>query len=102
MEIFFLVFSVSLDSGKPSVLRVYIFLARSHALFTGPASTRKRKSNFKTGFHGISHTFKNYFDTVFLVFNNKRYPNRLSVKQAIILASCILVKKKKKTGNHLS
>ena len=40
-------------------------------------------SNFfiKIGFHGTIHTFKNYFATVFLVFNfqfqqNKFYPNK--------------------------
>ena len=29
----------------------------------------------KTGSHGTIHTFKNYFATVFSIFNNKRYPN---------------------------
>ena len=37
------------------------------------------KKNFKTGSHNTIHIFKNYFATVFLVFNfqqNKLYPNR--------------------------
>ena len=42
-----------------------------------PASTEKRKYNFKTESYGIIHTFKNYFTTIFLVFSNKRYANRL-------------------------
>ena len=41
------------------------------------SSTEKRKYNFKTESYGIIHTFKNYFTTIFLVFSNKRYANRL-------------------------
>ena len=49
----------------------------SRVLFTGPVSNFFNKNkNFKTGSHGTIHTFKNYFATVFLVFNNKRYLNR--------------------------
>ena len=32
---------------------------------------------FKIGFHDTIHTFKNYFVTIFLVFSNKRYLNKL-------------------------
>ena len=50
----------------------------SHALFTKLASTKfNKKKTFKTGSHGIIHTFKNYFATVFSIFSNKRYPSRL-------------------------
>ena len=35
----FLEVNVSLDSGRPSVLRICFFLAGSRALFTGPVST---------------------------------------------------------------
>ena len=42
----------------------------------GPASIKKYKFNFKTGFHGTIDIFKNYFVTIFLVFSNKRYPNK--------------------------
>ena len=35
----------------------------------------------KNGSHGTIHTFKNYFATVFSVFNNKRYPNTPSIYQ---------------------
>jgi len=35
-----------------------------------------KKINFKTGFHGTIHTFKNYLVIVFLIFNNKQYSNR--------------------------
>ena len=34
------------------------------------------KTFIKNGSHGTIHTFKNYFATMFLVFSNKRYPNR--------------------------
>ena len=45
------------------------FLCGSHALFTGPANTFFSKNNFKTKSHGIIHTFKNYFATMFSLFN---------------------------------
>jgi len=51
------------------------FFCESRALFTGSTSMDFSKFFFKTGSHGIIHTFKNYFATVFSVFNNKRYPN---------------------------
>ena len=34
------------------------------------------KKDFKTESHSTIHIFKNYFTTVFSVFNNKRYPNK--------------------------
>ena len=55
----------------------------SHALFTGPASTFFNKFFFKIGSHGTIHTFKSYFVTVFSVFNNKRYPNKLYIYIAL-------------------
>ena len=58
---------------------VCVLSSGSRALFTGLVSMESGKINFKTRSHGIIHTFKNYFTTVFLVFNNKRYPNRLLV-----------------------
>ena len=48
----------------------------SRALFKRPTSTFFNQKNFKTEFYGTIYTFKNYFATTFLVFNNKRYPNR--------------------------
>ena len=41
----------------------------SRALFTRPASTLKKKNNFKTRFHSSIHTSKNYFTTIFSIFN---------------------------------
>ena len=55
------------------------FFPRSHESFTGPTSTKSGKINFKTRSHGTIHTFKNYFATMFSVFCNKRYPNRLCI-----------------------
>ena len=57
---------LGLDSTKN--VRLHFFY-RSHALFTRPLSTDFSKFFFKTGFYGTIHTFKNYFATVFLVFN---------------------------------
>jgi len=53
------------------------FFCGSYALFMGPTNTEFSKNNYKTGSHGTIHTFKNYFVTVFSVFSNKRYPNKL-------------------------
>ena len=36
-----------------------------------PQIRKKCKTNFKTKSHGTIHTFKNYFVTAFLIFNNK-------------------------------
>ena len=40
---------------------------RQCAQFIVPATTLFRKKNIKNGSHGTSHTFKNYFATVFSV-----------------------------------
>ena len=45
-----------------------------HALFTGPTLTLFRKKiKIKNGSHDIIHTFKNYFVTIFSVFNKISY-----------------------------
>ena len=49
----------------------------SRALFTGLTNIFFTKTFIKNGSHSTIHTFKNYFATVFLVFSNKRYPNKL-------------------------
>ena len=60
--------SERLDSASSvSVVRLSVFWR--HALFTRPASTFFQENNFKTRFYGTIHIFKNYFATVFLVFN---------------------------------
>ena len=47
-----------------------VFFSGSCSLFMGPVSTfLKKKNNFKTGFYGTFHTFKNYFVTVFSIFS---------------------------------
>ena len=49
-----------------------------YTLFMGPTVTLLK--NIKNGSHGTIYTFKNYFTTVFLVFNfsnNKFNPNGL-------------------------
>ena len=70
---------VSLNSGKSSVLRVYVFLVESCILFAESVSVKKCNSNFKTGSHDTIYIFKNYFTTVFSVFSNKQYLNRLYI-----------------------
>ena len=49
---------------------VRVFFSGSHALFTD-SQILFQQINFKIGSHGTSYTFKNYFVTVFSVFNNK-------------------------------
>ena len=47
-------------------------------LFMRPTITLFRKKNIKNGSHNTIYTFKNYFATIFSVFNfnkNKLYPN---------------------------
>ena len=63
---------VSLDYVENVFQRVYVL----NSGFTGPTSIEFNKIFIKTGSHGTIHIFKNYFTTVFSVFNNKRYPNR--------------------------
>ena len=46
----------------------FCFFSGSRALFTGPTSTLLKKK-FKTRFHSTIRTFKNYFTTVFSIFN---------------------------------
>ena len=58
-------FSVSLESTD--ALGIWRFFPKSHTLFIGPESTKKCKFCFKTKSHGTIHTFKNYFDIIFLV-----------------------------------
>ena len=60
-------FSVSLESTD--ALGIWRFFPKSHTLFIGPESTKKCKFCFKTKPHGTIHTFKNYFDIIFLVIN---------------------------------
>ena len=68
-------FSVGLDIACVFPWLAFAFLCGSRALFTKPASTYFSKFFFKTGSHDNIHTFKNYFTTMFSVFNNKQYPN---------------------------
>ena len=46
------------------------------ALFTDPQKSSKHKFQYKFESYSTIHTFKNYFVTVFSVFNNKWYLNR--------------------------
>ena len=66
------------------------FLGGSHALFTKPVSTFFSKNNFKTKSHSIIHTFKNHFFTVFSVFSNKLYPNKLFIYKTFSKNSIVL------------
>ena len=76
----------------------WVWIAAEHAsalFWLGPCivyklvSTENRKSNFKTKSHDTIHTFKNYFATVFSVFNNKQYSNRpLMYLHFFIVHSC--------------
>ena len=66
----------------------------SRALFTARDPQTSFFSNFfiKNRSHSTIHIFKNYFATVFLVFNfqqNKRYPNGPLVAKFSILPICL-------------
>ena len=54
---------------KWNELRVCVLICGSRALFMGSSITFFSKNNFKFGSHDTIHTFKNYFVTVFSVFN---------------------------------
>ena len=58
-------FSVSLDGIENNPHLNLVFFFASHALFMGPANTKKHKFCFKTGSHDTIHIFKNYFAIVF-------------------------------------
>ena len=72
----FIILCVSLDCPKKGYVCVCVLSSVFCVLFTGLVSTNFSKFFFKTRSHGIIHTFKNYFVIVFLVFNDKWYPNR--------------------------
>ena len=55
---------------------IVMFLCGFCILFTKPINIYFSKNNFKTESDSTIHTFKNYFATVFLIFSNKRYPDR--------------------------
>ena len=70
------IISVSLDCTENVFQRICILNNGPRALFMRLTSTEFSKIFIKIGFHGIIHTFKNYFTTVFSVFSNKQYPNK--------------------------
>ena len=84
-----------MDSAFCAIQCSCVFLVGSWALFMRPATWKKCKFNFKIGSHSTSHIFKNYFVIVFLVFNNKRYPNKPLVftNQYIYLSYLIILDK---------
>ena len=57
---------VCIENSKRVCLHFFVWV---RVLFTGPVSTNFSKFFFKTGFYDTIHTFKNYFVTLFLVFN---------------------------------
>ena len=79
-----LIFSKMLERTLSECLDVVEILLMVHLVFfLGPVHCSRDlqvinlcKFFFKTGSYGTIHTFKNHFVTMFLVFSNKRYPNR--------------------------
>ena len=61
-----------------------LFLCGFCALFIGPTNNFFNNNNFKTESHDSIHTFKNYFDTVFSIFNNKQYPNKSLITSYLV------------------
>ena len=62
------------------------FLCVSCVLFTRPSSTDFSKFLFKIESHSTIHTFKNYFATVFSIYN-KWYPIK-PIDQCVIMCIC--------------
>ena len=61
---------------------VWLKNSGSRTLFIGPTGTFFSQKNFKIGSYGIIYIFKNYFVTIFLIFNRKHYPNKTLEKQS--------------------
>jgi len=68
--------SVCLNYIENNILHVCLFMCGFCTLFTRLVNMDFSKFFFKIKFYGTIHTFKNYFATVFSIFNNKRYSNR--------------------------
>ena len=54
---------------KQQTCTFVFFLCRSCALFMGPVSSDFKRKKIKTKSHSTTHTFKNYFATIFSVFS---------------------------------
>ena len=75
-----------------------------HALFTRPTTTLLKKK-IKNWFHSTIYPFKNYFATVFSIFNfqqNKLCPNRPLVYEKVHHISGTLVLPSHEGGPHKS
>ena len=64
----FFFFFFSFTRFRETKFTVHNYSSTVHVLFMGPTATLFRKK-IKNRSHGIIHTFKNYFVTVFLVFS---------------------------------
>ena len=72
--------NIRLDSVSSVQHCAFNIFCGSYALFTRFTNLFFFNKTFiKNGSHGTIHTFKNYFATLFSIFSNKRYPNRLLV-----------------------
>ena len=60
---------MSLDSVFPRRCVFAFHFYGFHALFSGVASTKSGKINFKIGFYGTIHIFKNYLVIVLSIFS---------------------------------
>ena len=61
--------SLRLDCTKIISMHAFGVFSGSCALFTKHTNAFFNKNNFKTGSHDTIHTFKNYFATIFSIFN---------------------------------
>ena len=61
--------SLRLDCTKIISMHAFGVFSGFYALFTKHTDTFFNKNNFKTGSHDTIHTFKNYFATIFSIFN---------------------------------
>ena len=61
--------SLRLDCTKIISMHAFGVFSGSRALFTKHTNTFFNKNNFKTGSHDTIYIFKNYFTTIFSIFN---------------------------------
>ena len=77
-----------IENGRHARLRFFVWVP---CIVYETLSMDFNKFFFKIESHGTIHTFKNYFTTIFSVFSNKKYPNRLYVRTLHVSDTSIII-----------
>ena len=72
---YFLIGAVWIGIIASTFFFLSLFFSSHISAFLGDKNHYSRTKNVKNGSHGTIHTFKNYFVTVFSVFNFQLYLN---------------------------